>query len=68
MDRIKNIRRIDMFCIGQMFKLKISRYGEAPENIGFLTNTDDGKIKLQALKEFIETFKLESKSFLINFD
>lgn len=68
MNRIENIRRIDMFCIGQMFKLKIFRYGEAPETIDFVTNTDDGKVKLQALKDFIEIFKLKNKSFMINFD
>lgn len=68
MDRIVDIRRIDMLCIGQMFKLKLFRYGEAPEDISFITTTDDGKTKLQALKEFIEVFHLENKSFLIDFN
>lgn len=67
MNRIENIRRIDMFCVGQMFKVKISRYGEGPENITFLTDTEDGKEKLQALEEFVNIFNLENKSFLVNF-
>ncbi len=65
MQRIINIRRIDMFVVGTFFRLKISRLDGSQENIVFIIDTEDGKIKLDALQKFIKIFKLESKCFLI---
>ena len=66
MERVDNIRRMDMFNAGPVFKLKISRTDGSVEDIGFLTCTDEGKEKLESLIEFIELNHLEEKCFLIS--
>lgn len=65
MERVDNIRRIDMLMAGPVFKLKISRTDDSVEDIGFLTCTKEGQDKLEALQDFIRLNHLEEKCFLI---
>lgn len=65
MQKIENIRRIDMFNAGPVFKIKISYKDETVEDMGLFTFTDEGKEKIEALKEFIRVNKLEERCFLI---
>ena len=65
MQKIENIRRIDMFNAGPIFKVKISYKDETTEDMGFLAFTDEGKEKLEGLKEFIKVNNLEERCFLI---
>lgn len=66
MERVDNIRRMDMFNAGPIFKLKISRTDGSVEDIGFLTCTKEGQDKLEALQDFIRLNHLEEKCFLIS--
>lgn len=65
MIKAKNIRRMDMFSAGPVFKMKISYKNGTSEDMSFFTFTDEGKEKLEGLKEFIKVNNLEERCFLI---